>query len=58
MSQTKKESDYGTGIPKHEVDALARTLIPELLKFFESEEGQKEFEEWKAQQAERNTKAA
>ena len=58
MSRTKKESDYGTGIPKHEIEALARILFPEIQKFFESEEGQREFEEWKAQQAERSTKAA
>ena len=47
-----KSKDYGTGIPKHEIEALARCLLPEIQKFFESEEGQKEFEEWRAQQAE------
>ena len=46
-----KSKDYGTGIPKHEIEALARCLLPEIQKFFESEEGQKEFEEWRAQQA-------
>ena len=49
MSRKKNENDYGTGIPKHEVEALARILLPEIQKFFESEEGQKEFAEWKAQ---------
>ena len=47
-----KSKDYGTGIPKHEIEALARCLLPEIQKFFESEEGQKEFEEWRVQQAE------
>ena len=48
MTQKKKRpDDYGTGIPKHEIEALARCLIPEIQKFFESEEGQREFEEWK-----------
>jgi len=47
-----KSKDYGTGIPKHEIEALARCLLPEIQKFFESEEGQKEFEEWRTQQAE------
>ena len=42
-----KPSDHGTGIPLHEVEALARVLLPEIQKFFESEEGQKEFQEWK-----------
>lgn len=34
-------------IPQHEIDSLARCLLPEIIKFFESPEGQKEFEEWK-----------
>ena len=45
----KKQTDYGTGIPLHEVEALARVLLPEIRKFFESEEGQREFQEWKEQ---------
>ena len=47
MAKTK---DYGTGIPKHEIEALARCLLPEIYRFFESEEGKREFEEWKADQ--------
>ena len=47
-----KKKDYGTGIPKHEIEALARCLLPEIQKFFESEEGKREFEEWKEKQAE------
>ena len=50
MSRTRKEGDYGTGIPKYEIEALARILLPETQKLFESEEGQREFAEWKAQQ--------
>ena len=34
-------------IPQHEIDALARCLLPDLIAFYESENGQKEFEEWK-----------
>lgn len=49
----KETNDYGTGIPYHEVDALARVLLPEIQKFFESEEGQKEFREWKERQAQK-----
>ena len=30
--------------------ALARVLLPEIQAFFESEEGQREFAEWKVQQ--------
>ena len=45
MARKKKVNDYGTGIPVHEVDALARVLLPEIQAFFESEEGQREFAE-------------
>ena len=50
ISMAKKRKDYGTGIPDHEVEALARCLLPEIQKFFESEEGKREFEEWKKEQ--------
>jgi len=50
----KKYKDYGTGIPRHEIEALARALLPTMQAFFESEEGQKEFAEWKVKQAETN----
>jgi len=50
MARKKKVNDYGTGIPYHEVEALARVLLPEIQAFFESEEGQREFAEWKAKQ--------
>lgn len=43
----KKRNDYGTGVPEHEIEALARCLLPEIQKFFESEEGTREFEKWK-----------
>lgn len=46
----KKIDDHGTGIPPHEVEALARVLLPEIQAFFQSEEGQREFAEWKAHQ--------
>lgn len=48
MARKKKPNDYGTGIPLHEVEALARVLLPEIQAFFESKEGQREFREWKA----------
>ena len=45
-----KTNDYGTGIPQHEMEALARILLPEIVKFYESAEGQASFEKWKAEQ--------
>ena len=50
MARKRKINDYGTGIPYHEVEALARVLLPEIQAFFKSEEGQREFAQWKAQQ--------
>lgn len=37
------------GIPQYEIDSLARAFIPEIMNFFNSKEGMREFEEWKAQ---------
>ena len=56
MARKKKVNDYGTGIPVQEVDALARILLPKIQAFFESEEGQREFAEWKAQQEKNKVK--
>lgn len=36
-------------IPKSALDSLARRLYPAIREYFESEEGQREFEEWKKQ---------
>jgi hypothetical protein len=46
------------GIPYHEVKALACVLLPEIQTFFESENGQREYAEWKAKrQVEQENKA-
>ena len=44
-------SDSGIKIPQHEIEALAHCLYPRMLEFFASPEGQKEYAEWKAKQA-------
>jgi hypothetical protein len=50
----KRHNDHGTGIPRHEIEALARALLPTMQAFFESKVGQREFAEWqKRQQTER-----
>lgn len=35
-------------IPDEVIESLARTLLPAIKAYFDSEEGQREFEEWKA----------
>ena len=47
LNSKEKQTDYGTGIPRHEVETLARILLPEIQRYFESEEGRMEFEEWR-----------
>jgi len=46
----KRHKDYGTGIPRHEIEALARALLPTMQAMWEDEEVQKEFREWQAKQ--------
>lgn len=36
--------------PKSELETLARCFLPSIQAFFETEEGKKEYEEWKADQ--------
>ena len=34
-------------IPEDEIEALTKCFLPDILDFFESEEGKQEFEQWK-----------
>ncbi len=43
----KKKPINTTSYPDHVIEKVARCLLPDILTYFESEEGQKEFEEWK-----------
>ena len=47
MMKKKVINDYGTGIPKHEADALAALFLPRIRAFFEDEENRKAYEAWK-----------
>ena len=38
-----------TNIPQHKIEAIARCILPDILAFYESEEGQQVFAEWKRQ---------
>ena len=46
IPRKKKHNDYGTGIPRHEMEALAELLYPYILNFFEQPGVQEEFEKW------------
>ena len=45
----RKKLINNTDIPQHQIEAIARCIMPDILAFYESEEGQREFAEWKAQ---------
>ena len=53
MSRRKKLIN-NTDIPQHQIEAIARCIMPDIIAFYESEEGQREFAEWKER---RDTKA-
>lgn len=46
----RRPKSYWANIPKHEIEALARCLFPDIQAYFESEDGKREFAEWQAQQ--------
>jgi len=51
----RKKLINNTKIPQYKIETIARCIMPDILTFYESEEGQKEFAEWKRQQeAEKN----
>lgn len=49
MSRRKKLIN-NTTIPQYQIEAIARCILPDILAFYESEQGQKEFAAWQAQQ--------
>ena len=45
----RKKLINNTDIPQHPIEAIARSILPDILAFYGSEEGQREFSEWKKQ---------
>lgn len=52
----KKKLINNSELPDHEIEAIARCIYPDILELFESEEGQKEFAEWRARKAQEEKK--
>ena len=44
----RKKLINNTDIPQHKIEAIARCIMPDILAFYESEEGQWELVEWKS----------
>ena len=53
---SRKKLINNSNIPQHVIERIARCILPDIIAFYESEEGQREFAEWKAQQAEKAAK--
>ena len=45
-SQEKRQNPYEIELPQSIIDSFARFLVPEIQKFYASEEGRKELEAW------------
>lgn len=45
----RKKLINNSDIPQHQIEAIARCIMPDILAFYESEEGRREFAEWKKQ---------
>jgi hypothetical protein len=54
----RKKLINNTTIPQYQIEAIARCILPDILAFYDSEEGQQEFVEWKIQRKVERQKAA
>ena len=45
----RKKLINNSGIPQHEIEYIAQCILPDIIALYESKEGQREFQEWKAQ---------
>ena len=53
MSRKRKAVNH-SDLPDHVVESIARLILPDIIAYYESEEGQREFAEWKKTQTERD----
>ena len=53
----EENSEREIELPQSIIDSFARFLVPEIRKFYESEQGQREFAEWETEQAQREKKS-
>ena len=44
----RKKLVNDSGVPQHEIEHIARCILPDIIALYVSEEGQREFREWKA----------
>lgn len=46
VNQKKRQEQYDVELPQSIIDSFARFLVPEIQKFYASEQGQKELITW------------
>nr|WP_307757154.1 hypothetical protein [uncultured Christensenella sp.] len=51
-SNQQPQDKYDIELPQSIIDSFARFLVPEIRKFYESEEGQRALAEWQDKQQE------
>ena len=49
-----KTGGIGGEVPKEKVDAIAEMLLPDIIAFFQTEEGKAVFEQWKKEQEDKD----
>ena len=49
-----KTGGIGGEVPREKVDAIAEMLLPDIIAFFQTEEGKAVFEKWKKEQEDRD----
>jgi len=46
----KKKPVNNSGIPQYIIESIARCILPDIIAYYETEEGQRQFQEWKTVQ--------
>jgi len=54
MEEQKKRDEFNIDLPPSIIESFARFLVPEIRKFYQSEEGQKAFQKWQEEQEEKS----
>ena len=44
---SKKKIVNKSGIPDHIIESIARCILPDIIEYNKTEEGQQQFEEWR-----------
>ena len=54
MARKKKIPQNDLGIPEYQMESLARVLLPILQEYLASDEGRRDYDEWKASKTEKD----